>query len=209
MLAEFEAGYFSQPDQEFVGRKTQIIGDLRKGLDAKKQAEARSEGALRDAHAKLDQARRQLADSENEFKSAMGRFEVQRRKAVRSLKGQVEVLQKKKARARTSKGGLLAKLFRRAKTGDEVSLAREIESKTAEMRDASETLEHQMNKLKQKHAGELKSLKAQVEKLSAELEAKEAQSDVDDALEIRSVACAQLAELIKESAARTPIPNQE
>jgi hypothetical protein len=209
-LAEFEDVYLPNGNPDYETKRDKILAPLQSELDRKKQTEQQSEQSSREARAKLDSARRSFAEAEAEFKEELGRLEDQRRRRVGLLKGEVDALERKRKRGQTRKTGLLDRLLRRGKRRVVVDFAKEIESKTSQMRDASMSLEDQVRELKRQHAEDASTLRGEVEKLTSELGSKEGQIQVDDALEVRRTACAALARLVEEAAARsTTVPNSQ
>jgi small-conductance mechanosensitive channel len=200
-LAEFEDVYIPTGNPDYVTKRDKILAQLQAELNRKKQAEQQSEQSSREVRAKLDSARRNFAEAEAEFKEELGRLENRRRRKVGLLKGEVEALERKRKRGQTRKPGLLDRLLRRGKKRVVVDFAKEIESKTIQMRDASMSLEDQVRELKRQHAEHTSPLRAEVERLTSELGSKEGQAQVDDALEVRRTACAALAGLVEEAAA--------
>jgi len=194
--------YLPNGDPDYESKRKRILATVQAELDRKKQAEQESEQSFGEVHAKLDSAKRSLADAEAQFRAELGRLENQRRRKVGLLRGEVEALERKRKRGKTRKPSLLDRLLGRGKKRVAVGLVKEIESKTIEMQDASLSLEDQMRELRRQHAGRGTNLKAEVDRLTSELESKEAQTEVDDELEVRRTACATLAKLVEEAAAR-------
>lgn len=199
ILAEFEAEYLPNGNPGYESKRQQIVAALQDGLEQKKRIEQQSEHSLAKMRTELESARRKLDDAEARFKDGLGRLEIQRKRKVGLLKGEVDVLKRK--RSQTHKPSLLDRLLGRKKRHD-ADFDKVIESKTVEMQDASMSLDDQARQLEREHAEQASSLKAELERLTSELETMETQTSADDALELRHTACKALNELIQETATR-------
>ncbi len=192
VLDDFEASPAVKADDGFHEARGGILEAVEAALKAGRTEEAEREAKMLAIRGSKDM----LLQAEAEHDARLRELSARRDEKLKSLAGIVEVLSDQQTDMKDEKPGILER-FTKKKAQREEEMGARIASAEGVLDAAKEQFNAESARLQAEYAERKRAIMGKVAEERKQIEALEAEADIDRSVEVRRVACEELAESVK------------
>jgi len=211
ILAEFETDLPAAADQAYHETVEKILTNVQDAFGKRIDAEKGISEEFSKLQQELTACELELSKLEHEYRARVHEVRRGYEKSAEKLRGEMDSLDRERSRLLRKASTLLERIFRRPDTRLEES-ASALQSKRAALGNKKATLKRDLDNLRADYESKSKQLTEHREALRAKL-AEIGGNTLDDALDVRKLACQELPRVVAEAVSRLsrqqPPPNVE
>jgi hypothetical protein len=187
---------------------TQLVSNIRNELNTRIEAEKTLSAKIAESQSELSANEREMAELEAQQRTMTNEARRTSERSIRKLRGEIDALDSERLKLLRHKPTVLERIFGSAKVRIEGN-SRSIQSRRTDLQSKEEDLKRRLRALRSNYEEKRKPLAERQMQLKEEL-TKLRTVTLDDALEIRKVACENLRQVISNAVAQlAPQHNQE
>jgi len=200
VLTEFETQLPEASDQEYKDHIGKALVRVEDNFTKHVEAEQNTSEEVSKLQNSLTQHEMEITRLENEQKAHSRETRRKFEKSQEKLHNEIDSLDRKRLKMLRKKSGFLQRIFHRSESKIEDSM-NALEAKKRALGTNKEGFQQELEKSKSQHQRELERLKVEVRELRKAL-AEAKGNTVDDALDVRQLACQELHQAIEQAMAR-------
>ena len=207
VVSEFQSSPAVRIDQNFEKECSQILSDVEGALKDRRLKEASREEQIRSLSQELSEARSLLTQAERDYTIKMKEISGRREHAAKPVAASLGRLREELDRIVRMRTGFLRGISKRAKAEKAAEATHRLDSTKRELANIERSFSAQEEKLRDEYKRRRKQILEQIAGHQKELASLEADSEIDDAVDVRGLACDALVNTIKVLLQRTePAP---
>ena len=203
VLSEFESNPLISVDEQFAKQHSQVLSDIEQALKERREKEVSREEEIRRISQNLQDARNLLARTERELAVKKKEISDRKKHTVKPRVGKAEKSGKEQNRIVRSRTGFFRGLFRKAQPQKETETTQIPASAKREVSRIEQSFADEQRKLEDEYDGREQSILEKVANHQKEIEDLEAETSIDDAVNLRREACEALVDAVNALLLRT------
>jgi len=198
VVSEFQSSPAVHVDEQFQKECSQVLSDIERALKDRRLKEASREEQIRSLSQKLSETRSLLTQAERDYTAKVKEISGRREHAAKPIAASLGRLREELDRIVRMRTGFLRGISKKAKAEKAAEATQRLDSKKRELSNIERSFAAQEEKLRDEYKRQKKQILEQIAGHQKELTSLEADSEIDDAANIRGLACDALVNTINE-----------
>ena len=209
ILSEFESGGTFDVDDQFRKESADEVSQVKRDLDDRRLVEIAVAEKARFINQNLLEKKSALARVEREKVSRTKEMARQEETAVKPVVTRIGRLKNELNQFSHVRAGLFRSISKKAKARRQEEATQRLESTRKQLKQAQRSLAVEQKRLKEEYEGRRRQLLEQIDEYDKKLATLEAESGIDDAVEIRRTTCEKLEKALNTFLERNRLPRSE
>ena len=206
VIAYFESSGAFNVDDQFRKESSEAVSQIERELDEHRLMETTHAEKVRKINQDLLKMRSLLAQTEREKADKIKEMIRQEESAVKPVAGRMDRLRTELNQISLIRAGFFRSISKKAKAKRQEEAAQKLESTRKQLKQVERSFAVEEKRLNADHENKRTQLLKQIDEYARKLEILEAESDMDDAVEIRQAACESLVKAVNMFLERNPLP---